>query len=78
LRITRTAHRDARALGLRDDDIIEIIQTLRTQHFFKSMTTYANHRVWQDVYHADFRDLVLYVKFMIDNEGYLLISLKEK
>lgn len=42
------------------------------------MTSQADHRVWQDVYHVPFKDLVLYVKFTTDAQGYLLISFKEK
>ena len=34
--------------------------------FVKSMTTYADHRVWQDVYHVPSGDMVLYVKFQAD------------
>jgi motility quorum-sensing regulator/GCU-specific mRNA interferase toxin len=34
--------------------------------FFKSMTTFADHRVWQDVYRAPARGLALYVKFQAD------------
>jgi len=29
-----------------------VIAALARRHFYKSMTTYADHRVWQDVYHA--------------------------
>ncbi|MGA3318821.1 MAG: type II toxin-antitoxin system MqsR family toxin [Candidatus Korobacteraceae bacterium] len=29
------------------------ISSLSRRNFYKSMTTYADHRVWQDVYHAD-------------------------
>ncbi|MGB7556396.1 MAG: type II toxin-antitoxin system MqsR family toxin [Candidatus Korobacteraceae bacterium] len=29
------------------------MSSLSRRNFYKSMTTYADHRVWQDVYHAD-------------------------
>ena len=29
-----------------------MIASLSRREFYKSMTTYADHRVWQDVYHA--------------------------
>ena len=34
--------------------------------FLKSMTTFADPRVWQDVYHVPARGLMLYVKFQGD------------
>ncbi len=42
------------------------------------MTTYADHRVWQDVYHFEYNALSLYIKFMRDSEGYLIISFKKR
>jgi motility quorum-sensing regulator / GCU-specific mRNA interferase toxin len=42
------------------------------------MTTYADHKVWQDVYHFQFNFLNLYIKFMMDNEGHLIVSFKER
>ena len=32
--------------------MLAVIAKLTRREFFKSMTTYADHRVWQDVYHA--------------------------
>lgn len=55
-----------------------LVQSISRDHFYKSMTSLADHRIWQDVYHAHVGDLVLYVKFTTDSEGYLVISLKEK
>jgi Motility quorum-sensing regulator, toxin of MqsA len=40
------------------------------------MTTHANHRVWQDVYHATWREKSLYVKFQ-QAEEYFVVSFKE-
>ena len=34
------------------------------------MTTYANHKVWQDVYHCQFNLMNLYIKFMRDDEAH--------
>jgi motility quorum-sensing regulator/GCU-specific mRNA interferase toxin len=78
LRITKTALTTAEALDLTLDDIVIIIQGLGRAQFCKSMTSLADPRIWQDVYHAEFSGLVLYVKFTTDSEGYLVISLKEK
>lgn len=78
LRITKTALTTAEALDLTLDDIVTIIQGLGQARFYKSMTSLADSRIWQDVYHAEFGGLVLYVKFTTDSEGYLVISLKDK
>lgn len=52
---------------------------MTSKMFQKSMTTYADHRIWQDVYHVPAGDLVLYVKFQsgIMTE-FNLVSFKEK
>jgi motility quorum-sensing regulator/GCU-specific mRNA interferase toxin len=42
------------------------------------MTSFADHTVWQDVYYVPHEEAVLYVKFTVDAEGHLVISLKEK
>jgi len=57
-----------------------LILSIDQSHFYKSMTSYRNHQIWQDVYHVPFDDLVLYVKFTksFDDDFYMLISLKEK
>ena len=78
-RVTNSAFREAQELGLSREDMIEVIQALETRDFYKSMTSYANHRVWQDVYHSEHGDRELYLKFSVKANGdYLLISFKEK
>jgi motility quorum-sensing regulator / GCU-specific mRNA interferase toxin len=56
----------------------DVIQAITPNHFYKSMTSYENAKVWQDVYHVQAEGCVLYVKFTVDDEGKLLISFKEK
>lgn len=73
-----TALRDAIGLGLTRHDIVSVIQGLTTKEFYKSMTSERDHRIWQDVYHANFRGFAMYVKFTVDDEGYFLISFKKK
>lgn len=47
--------------------------------FYKSMTTFADHRVCQDVYHVSAQGMVLYMKFQADVvTEFTLISFKEK
>ncbi len=78
LRITRTARKSVREMGLRESDVISAIQQLESSNFYKSMTSYQDHRVWQDVYHAEYEELILYLKFTIDFEGFFVLSFKEK
>jgi len=43
------------------------------------MTSYSDHRVWQDVYHVPSTYGLLYVKFTADAVSeFLLLSFKEK
>ncbi len=79
LKVTGTAVRDAAALDFGRQEIIDILQTMRPAHFYKSMTSHADHRVWQDVYHVPSVAGVLYVKFTSDVlTGFYLLSFKEK
>ena len=39
-------------MGWTSAEMLAVVASLTRQHFEKSMTTYADHRVWQDVYHA--------------------------
>jgi motility quorum-sensing regulator/GCU-specific mRNA interferase toxin len=79
LAITGTALRSAAALGFGRAEIVAAIQTMKREHFYKSMTAYADHRLWQDVYHVPSAVGVLYVKFTADAlTEFLLLSFKEK
>ncbi|MBU1689845.1 MAG: type II toxin-antitoxin system MqsR family toxin [Gammaproteobacteria bacterium] len=40
------------------------------------MTTHADHRVWQDVYHRQWNGTALYIKFQQAGE-YFVVSFKE-
>jgi len=58
--------------------VVRIIQTITREHFYKSMTSLADHSVWQDVYRVPHEGHTLYVKFTVDLEGHLVLSFKEK
>lgn len=47
--VTSTALKGAAALGLDTRGIKSVIKTMQPKHFYKSMTSLANHKVWQDV-----------------------------
>lgn len=77
--VTATAIKTAFALGFDKDGIKKVVSTMQENHFYKSMTAYANHKVWQDVYHVPCGDLVLYVKFTQNViSEFTLLSFKEK
>jgi len=77
--VTGTALRTAAGLGFGRAEIVATIQTMERTQFYKSMTSYADHRIWQDVYHVPSPAGVLYVKFTADAvTEFLLLSFKEK
>ena len=78
LRVTGSALKGARAMGFNRQDIVDAIQALERDDFVKSMTTYNDHKVWQDVYNLSFRGFVIYIKFQLDDQGHFVISFKEK
>lgn len=79
LALTGAALCSAASLGFGRTEIVETIQTMQRAHFYKSMTSYGDHRVWQDVYHVPSSAGVLYVKFTADVvTEFLLLSFKEK
>jgi len=79
LSATGTTLRSAAALGFGREEIVATIQSMQRGHFYKSMTAYANHRLWQDVYHVPSPAGELYVKFTADTvTEFLLLSFKEK
>jgi motility quorum-sensing regulator/GCU-specific mRNA interferase toxin len=79
LAMTTTALRNAFSLGFDRAGVVETIAGIERDMFFKSMTTHADHRVWQDVYHVPARGLTLYVKFQADVvTEFTVMSFKEK
>ena len=69
--MTKTATASAAAL-----DFTEDLLALNRGEFYKSMTTYNNHKVWQDVYRHASAVGMLYVKLTVI-EDVLLVSFKE-
>jgi motility quorum-sensing regulator / GCU-specific mRNA interferase toxin len=79
LNVTGTALRSAAALGFGREEIVATIRAMRRQHFYKSMTSHADHRIWQDAYHVPSEIGTIYLKFTADMVSeFLLLSFKEK
>lgn len=65
-------------MGLTTADMLQVVASLTRRNFYKSMTTYSDHRVWQDVYHADTPvNKQAYIKVTLRNEV-PVIQFKEK
>jgi motility quorum-sensing regulator / GCU-specific mRNA interferase toxin len=76
MNLTESARIGIHAAAMGWADALSVVQGLRRADFYKSMTPHHDHRVWQDVYHAHWRDKVLYVKFQRVND-FFVISFKE-
>ncbi len=64
------------ALGLDFDGMLAVVMALTTADFHKSMTTHADHRVWQDVYRPVTPAGEVYLKLTVIDDV-LIVSFKE-
>lgn len=76
VRITRAARLGASELGLSPDDMMAVVMALRSTDFYKSMTTYADHAIWQDVYRPQTEVGDVYLKLTVIDDV-LIVSFKE-
>jgi motility quorum-sensing regulator/GCU-specific mRNA interferase toxin len=53
LAFTATAIQGGASMGLTVSDMMAVVVSLTRRQLYKSMTTYADHTLWQDVYHAE-------------------------
>ena len=74
-----SAFSGAREIGIDNlAGMCEVVLSLVPRNFYKSMTTHADHRIWQDVYHAKSAIGVgVYLKLTVIDE-LLIISFKEQ
>lgn len=76
--LTTTARDTAITLGFTDDDIVSCIIQMTNGDFYKSMTTVANHAIWQDVYKPTYKNHHLYVKVQLnESQSAVVISFKQ-
>lgn len=76
---TQTALHGAWELGLTSEGAVGVVLGLLHSNFYKSMTTHTDHRIWQDVYHADLESgLKVYIKLTLRKNGTVVIQFKEK
>ena len=78
VRATASAFSGARELGIHDlAGMCALVLSLKGTDFFKSMTTHADHRIWQDVYHARTSTrTAVYLKVTVIDD-LLIVSFKE-
>jgi motility quorum-sensing regulator / GCU-specific mRNA interferase toxin len=74
--VTNAARQGATAMGLELSDVLAVVMALRSADFYKSMTTNADHIVWQDVYQPRTKagDVYLKLTVLVD---VLIVSFKE-
>lgn len=77
MNLTLTAQGGIKAAGMVKAEALEVVRGLSRTDLYKSMTTDKDHRIWQDVYHAEWRGKPLYVKIQQAGE-YFVVSFKER
>jgi motility quorum-sensing regulator/GCU-specific mRNA interferase toxin len=75
-KVGSTALASAAALGFDFFDMLKVVVGLKPADFHKSMTTHADHTVWQDVYRPMTSAGEVYLKLTIVDEV-LIVSFKE-
>ena len=76
VRTTHAARVGANELGMDYCDMLAVVIALKPSDFYKSMTTYADHTIWQDVYRPSTWAGDVYLKLMIIDDV-LIVSFKE-
>ena len=75
VRTTFSALSGGASMGLGFDDILAVISGLAPKDFYKSMTTHADHRIWQDVYRPTTPAGAVYLKLTVVQDV-LIVSFK--
>lgn len=78
VRATASAFNGARELGINNlSGMCAVVLALTSTDFYKSMTTHADHRVWQDVYRTKTANGdEVYLKLTVIDD-LLIVSFKE-
>jgi len=76
VRSTYSALTGAAVLGLDFNAMIAVVSALSPMDFYKSMTTFADHRIWQDVYRPTTQVGEVYLKLTVIDDV-LIVSFKE-
>ena len=76
VRTTHAARTGANEMGLSFSDMLAVVMTLTPADFYKSMTTHADHTVWQYVYRSSTQAGDVYLKLTVIDDV-LIVSFKE-
>ena len=76
VRATVSALAGGAALGFGFEEIVGVIAALTPRDFYKSITTHADHRIWQDVYRPKTTAGDVYLKLTVIDDV-LIVSFKE-
>lgn len=76
VRTTFSALAGGEALGFGFNEMIDVVMALNTKDFYKSMTTHADHKIWQDVYRPVTSVGEIYLKLTVVDDV-LIVSFKE-
>ena len=76
VRTTHAARAGASELGLTFSDMLMTVTAMTSADFYKSMTTYADHTLWQDVYRPATQAGGVYLKLTVVDD-LLIVSFKE-
>lgn len=76
VRATRAAQVGGADLGFDFDGLLDVVLSLKMTDFYKSMTTYQDHTIWQDVYRPMTKAGEVYLKLTVV-EDVLIVSFKE-
>jgi motility quorum-sensing regulator/GCU-specific mRNA interferase toxin len=75
---TATALFNRLAMGLSDAVLLQSVADMKPTMFQKSMTTYRDHKIWQDVYHVPLPNgMMAYVKLTLQ-AGAVVIQFKNQ
>lgn len=74
--MTASAVIGARQLGFTEREAVGVVMSLTTADFYKSMPTYADHTIWQDVYRPRTVHGSVYLKLTVIDDV-LIMSFKE-
>lgn len=75
-RMTTSAIMGAAEMGLSPQDMLTVVMALTGADFHKSMTTHADHAIWQDVYRPRIPQGSVYLKLTVVDD-LLIVSFKE-
>lgn len=76
VRTTQAARSGANDLDLDLPDMLAVVMALTSTDFYKSMTTHADHTIWQDVYRPRTQAGDVYLKLTVICDV-LIVSFKE-